>query len=69
VLYMATLIAMQFNPVIKAFYHRMLARGKSQKVAHTAGMRKLLIVLNAMFKTQRPWNARRNNCPIPEQSP
>ena len=62
VLYMATLTATRFNPVIKAFYQRLLARGKSQKVAMTAAMRKLLTILNAMVKTQTHWHARLQNC-------
>jgi transposase len=62
VLYMATLTATRCNPVIKAFYQRLLGRGKSQKVAITAAMRKLLTILNAMVKTQTPWNARLQNC-------
>ena len=62
VLYMATLTATRFNPVIKAFYQRLLARGKSQKVALTAAMRKLLIILNAVVKTQTPWNATLKTC-------
>jgi transposase len=62
VLYMATLTATRFNPVIKAFYQRLLGRGKPQKVAITAAMRKLLTILNAMVKTQTPWNAKLQNC-------
>jgi transposase len=62
VLYMATLTATRFNPVIKTFYQRLLMRGKSQKVALTAAMRKFLVILNAMVKTQTHWNARLQNC-------
>jgi transposase len=62
VLYMATLTATRFNPVIKAFYQRLLARGKSQKVAITAAMHKFLTILNAMVKTQTHWNAKLQNC-------
>jgi transposase len=62
VLYMATLTATRCNPVIKAFYQRLLARGKVQKVALTAAMRKLLIILNTMVKTQTSWNARLKTC-------
>ena len=68
VLYMATLTATRCNPVIKAFYQRLLARGKAQKVALTAAMRKLLIILNAMVKTRTPWNARVNHVPVREQA-
>ena len=55
-LYMATLVATRYNPVIKAFYHRLLEAGKVKKVALTACMRKLLTILNAMLKHNRPWN-------------
>lgn len=55
-LYMATLVASRFNPVIHAFYQRLLAAGKPKKVALTACMRKLLTILNAMLKHQKPWN-------------
>lgn len=55
-LYMATLVATQYNPVIKAFYQRLLAAGKVKKVALTACMRKLLTILNAMVKHNCPWN-------------
>ena len=49
-LYMAALVASQHNPVIKAFYHRLRAAGKPAKVALTACMRKLLLILNSMLK-------------------
>lgn len=55
-LYMATLVATQHNPVIKAFYQRLLEAGKVTKVALTACMRKLLIILNAMIKNHRLWS-------------
>lgn len=54
-LYMATLVATRHNPVIRAFYHRLLAAGKKKKVALVAAMRKLLTMLNAMLKHQQPW--------------
>ena len=54
-LYMATLVATRFNPVIRAFYQRLLAAGKPKKVALTACMRKLLTILNAMSKHRTPW--------------
>jgi transposase len=68
VLYMATLTAARCNPVIKAFYQRLLARGKAQQVALTAAMLKLLTILNTMVKTQTLWNPRVNNCPVPAQA-
>jgi transposase len=57
VLYMAALAASRCNPVLKAFYRRLLARGKPVKLALTACMRRLLTILNAMVKTQRAWHA------------
>lgn len=55
VLYMAALVASKRNPVIRAFYERLLARGKAKKVALVACMHKLLIILNAMVRDNRPW--------------
>ena len=55
VLYMAALVAARFNPVIRAFYQRLCAAGKAKKVALTACMRKLLIILNAMMKHRTRW--------------
>jgi len=55
VLYMATLSATRFNPVIRAFYERLLRAGKEKKVALTACMHKLLTILNAMMKHHQPW--------------
>jgi transposase len=54
-LYMATLVATRFNPVIRACYQRLLAKGKAKKVALIACMRKLLTILNAMVKKQQLW--------------
>jgi transposase len=54
-LYMATIAACRFNPVIQAFYQRLLQAGKRKKVALTACMRKLLTILNAVLKHQQPW--------------
>lgn len=56
VLYMATLSATRFNPVIKVFYTRLLAAGKPKKVAIVACMRKLLTILNAMVRDGVPWD-------------
>jgi len=55
-LYMGTLSAIRFNPVIKAFYQRLIAAGKKPKVAITACMHKLLTILNAMIKNSTPWD-------------
>jgi transposase len=57
VLYMATLAAVRFNPVIKSFYDRLRSAGKLHKVAITASMRKLLVILNAMIRDNRSWAA------------
>lgn len=54
-LYMATLVATKFNPVIRRFYENLLARGKVKKVALTACMRKLLVILNAMIRKREAW--------------
>jgi transposase len=54
---MATLSATQYNPVIRVFYQRLIAEGKPAKVALTACMRKLLVILNAMLKNKTSWNA------------
>lgn len=56
VLYMATLAATRFNPVIKVFYQRLLKAGKKKKVAIVACMRKLLTILNAMLRDRKHWN-------------
>ncbi len=55
-LYMSTLVAVRYNPVLKVFYQRLRAAGKAAKVALTACMRKLLTILNAMVKHQKPWH-------------
>src|SRR5512143_722015 len=54
-LYMATLTAVRHNPVIRAFYERLRQAGKAPKVALTACMRKVLTILNAMVKSNVPW--------------
>lgn len=54
-LYMATLVATKYNPVIKNFYERLLSKGKPKKVALTACMRKLLTIINAMIKNNTRW--------------
>lgn len=55
-LYMATLSAIQYNPVIRTFYQRLLGAGKAKKVAITACAHKLLRIMNAMARTGQPWN-------------
>jgi transposase len=54
-LYMATLVATRFNPVIRQFYERLLKAGKAKKVALTACMHKLLLILNAIVRANAPW--------------
>lgn len=54
-LYMAALTATRCNPVISAFYLRLRAEGKPFKVAITACMRKLLVIINTMIKNQTTW--------------
>lgn len=56
VLYMATLVAVQHNDVIRVFYERLCAAGKSKKAALVACMRKLLTILNSMLKHRVPWS-------------
>jgi transposase len=54
-LYMAALVASRHNPVLAAFYNRLLTAGKPKKLALTAVMRKLLVILNAMLRDKRQW--------------
>jgi transposase len=54
-LYMGTLVAIRHNPVIRQFYARLLAAGKSKKVALTACMHKLLLILNALLRQRTRW--------------
>jgi len=54
-LYMPTLVAIQHNPVIRRFYHRLLEAGKAKMTAVVACMRKLLVILNTMLKNQQDW--------------
>ncbi len=55
ILYMAALVATRRNPIITAFYQRLLDAGKAKKVALVACMRKLLTILNAMMRTMTVW--------------
>ena len=57
VLYMAALSAKKHNPFIRTFYARLIQHGKEKKVALTACMRKLLVILNAMLRTNQPWRS------------
>jgi transposase len=58
-LWMGTLGAVQHNPIIRAFYARLLAAHKPKKLALTACMRKLLTILNAMLAHRSPWQPAR----------
>ena len=55
VLYMGALVATRHNPTLKTFYQRLLQAGKPKKLALVAVMRKLLIILNAIIREQKPW--------------
>jgi transposase len=55
-LYMATLAAKRFNPVIRAFAQRLENNGKIFKVIITACMRKLLVILNTLTKNNQSWH-------------
>lgn len=57
VLYMAALSAKKHNPFIRKFYERLIRHGKEKKVALTACMRKLLVILNALVRTNQPWRS------------
>ncbi len=59
ILYMAIVSAIRWNPLIKVFYQRLLAAGKPKKLAMTACMRKLLVILNAMMRDRANWNPSR----------
>jgi transposase len=55
VLYMSTLVATRYNPLIRAQYQQLLKRGKLKKVALMACMRKFLTILNAMLRDRQPF--------------
>jgi transposase len=55
-LYMATIVATRHNQLIRSHYRQLLARGKTKMTALVACMRKLLLILNAIIKTNSPWN-------------
>ena len=60
VLYMGALVATKCNPVIRAFYQRLIAAGKPKKLALVACMRKLLTILNTMARTGERWSPEYN---------
>jgi transposase len=55
VLFMGAMVAKRHNPVLKAFYDRLVAAGKAKMVALIAVARKLLTILNAILRDQKPW--------------
>jgi transposase len=55
VLYMAALTAARWNPVLRVFYRRLRQAGKPAKLALTAVARKLVVLLNAILRDERPW--------------
>ena len=54
-LYMAALVAARYNPVLSGYYQRLVGGGKAKKLALIAVLRKLLVILNAMIRTNTPW--------------
>lgn len=60
ILYMGAVVAMRHNPVIKAFYQRLVERGKPKKLAITACVHKILVILNAMVRDHLPWGFQDN---------
>jgi transposase len=64
-LYMGAIVAMRHNPIIKAFYDRLIERGKPKKLAITACVHKMLVILNAMVRDNKPWSVEQDlqsNC-------
>ena len=59
-LYMPALTAIQHNPVIRDLYRRLVQAGKHHYVAITACMRKMLVILNAMIRSNQPWKYSQN---------
>lgn len=53
--FMGAMVAARHNPVLKAFYERLIAAGKPKMVALIAVARKLLTILNAIIRDQKPW--------------
>ncbi|WP_208346134.1 transposase [Aetokthonos hydrillicola] len=60
-LYMGAVVAIRHNPLIKAFYQRLVERGKSKKLALTACVHKMLVILNAMVRDNLPWRKTDNS--------
>ena len=54
-LFMGAMTARRHNPILKAFFARLIAAGKPRMVALIAVARKLLTILNAVLRDQKPW--------------
>ena len=52
---MGAMVAIRFNPVLKTFFERLVAAGKPKLAAIIAAARKLLTILNAILRDQKPW--------------
>jgi len=61
VLYMSVVAGIRFNATIRKFYKHLRAAGKAPKVALVACMRKLLVILNAILRSQQPWTSAANS--------
>jgi transposase len=57
---MAALSAIRFNPMLKPFYERLIAKGKKAKVAIVAVMRKMAVTLNALLRDNKNWEPNPN---------
>lgn len=68
-LYMATLVAVRHNPVIRAFHEQLIKRGKPTKVALVACMHKLLTILNAMVRHGTDWQPKSQSSEEPQLQP
>ena len=55
-LYMSTLVATRYKPVIRRFYQHLSASGKMKKMALVACMRKFITILNAILRHRTPWS-------------
>jgi len=55
ILYMAAVTASRYNPVLKSFYERLIAKGKPAKLALVALMRRLVVFANAVLRSGQPW--------------
>lgn len=54
-LFMPTLVAIKYNPVIRKFYLKLLDQDKAKMTAVVAAMRKLLVIMNTMIKNNQKW--------------